>query len=171
MASCAVAVALSLSIATGGAMCEEVGLAHVGLFGPDIEKDPIEPFTLYGEIVKKFFIENLDETGKIKSRSKGFTSQVCIEGLPISVPQKDEYGVPTCVEVVGQDFERTCDKACSRGCEEQIRAYLNKVEADTGFKLEPGEPRRLLVSCSKRCFKESMRPGMNRPFQLKWSRE
>jgi hypothetical protein len=154
---------------------------QVGLFEPKIERDPVEPFTLYGDVVKKFFIENLDETGKIVSRRKGFTTTVCINAVEqsketpqvIGLPQQakvDSFGGPTCVEVIGQEFETTCDKACSRGCEEQIRAYLNKLDAETGFKLEPGEPRRILISCSKRCFKESMRPGNNRPFSLTWLR-
>jgi len=151
----------------------------VGLFGSGIERDPIEPFTLYGDIVKKFFIENLDETGKILSRRKGFTATVCINAVEQSADTPgvgmlskigNGFGEPTCIEVIGQDFERTCDKACARGCEEQIRAYLNRLEAETGFKLEPGEPRRLLVSCSKRCFTESQRPGANRPFTLTWIR-
>ena len=167
LASCAVAVALSLSFANDA--------KSAGFFGTGIEKDPVPPFTLYGDASKKFFIENLDETGKIVSRRKGFTTTVCITAADVS-PQVagpealEEFGETTCVEVVGQDFERTCDKACSRGCEEQIRKYLNRIEQETGFKLEPGEPRRILVACSKRCFRESQRPGASRPFSLTWLR-
>ncbi len=92
VASCAAAVALSLSVA-GHASCREEDARallqrpeqtqKVGLFefGSGITRDPIEPFTLYGDIVKKFFIENLDETGKILSRRKGFTTTVCINAV------------------------------------------------------------------------------------------
>mmetsp|Transcript_4399 Transcript_4399/g.7623 ORF Transcript_4399/g.7623 Transcript_4399/m.7623 type:complete len:245 (-) Transcript_4399:120-854(-) len=92
-------------------------LHKVGLFGPDIDRDPIEPFTLYGDIAKKFFIENLDESGKIVSRRKGFTTTVCINaveqsqdnpgviGLPLSA-KADRFGEPTCVEVFGQVSRR-----------------------------------------------------------------
>ena len=191
LASSALAATLSLAFA-GGAICGEtrggaVGFGGfretaVGLFGPDIDRDPVEPFTLYGDVSKKFYIDNLDEKGKIVGRRRGFTATVCItaagqsqespnyaNGLPLS-ENVDRFGAPTCIEVVGQDLEKTCDKACARGCEEQIRAYLTKLERDTGFKLEPGEPRRLLISCSKRCFKESQKPGADRPFALTWLR-
>merc|ERR1711981_74061 len=92
-----------------------------------------------GELVEEgnYTPVSLDETGKIVSRRKGFTTTVCITAADVS-PQVagpealEEFGETTCVEVVGQDFERTCDKACSRGCEEQIRKYLNRIEQETG---------------------------------------
>merc|ERR1719426_556793 len=156
LASSALAATLSLAFA-GGAICGEtrggaVGFGGfretaVGLFGPDIDRDPVEPFTLYGDVSKKFYIDNLDEKGKIVGRRRGFTATVCItaagqsqespnyaNGLPLS-ENVDRFGAPTCIEVVGQDLEKTCDKACARGCEEQIRAYLTKLERHTGFKL------------------------------------
>ncbi|CAN5968407.1 unnamed protein product, partial [Sphagnum jensenii] len=44
---------------------------------PTEEKDPVEPFTLYGSIFKKYLIEDLVE-GKIVGRRKGFTASAWV---------------------------------------------------------------------------------------------
>ena len=54
---------LSLSLVFGPGP----GAAQASLFDfSEIGRDPIEPFTLYGDVMKKFFIENLDDTGKVR---------------------------------------------------------------------------------------------------------
>lgn len=54
---------LSLSLVFG----PMPGAAQASLFDfSEIGRDPIEPFTLYGDVMKKFFIENLDDTGKVR---------------------------------------------------------------------------------------------------------
>jgi hypothetical protein len=48
---------------------------------PTEEKDPVEPFTLYGSIFKKYLIEDLVE-GKIVGRRKGFTASAWYGSSP-----------------------------------------------------------------------------------------
>jgi hypothetical protein len=44
------------------------------------DKDPIEPFSLFGTVYKKYVIEVFDESGRqIIGRKKGFTAEACVD--------------------------------------------------------------------------------------------
>ena len=55
--------------------------AHAGVFDPPEEKDPVEPFSVFGSVYKKYVIDVLDEvTGRqIVGRKKGFTAEACVD--------------------------------------------------------------------------------------------
>ena len=43
-------------------------------------KDPIEPFSLFGTVYKKYVVEVFDESGRqIIGRKKGFTAEACVD--------------------------------------------------------------------------------------------
>ena len=55
--------------------------AHAGVFDSPEEKDPVEPFSVFGSVYKKYVIDVLDEaTGRqIVGRKKGFTAEACVD--------------------------------------------------------------------------------------------
>lgn len=73
LASGVAAVALSVTLA--------VTPAHAGVFDKAEEKDPVEPFSVFGSVYKKYVIDVLDEaTGRqIVGRKKGFTAEACVD--------------------------------------------------------------------------------------------
>lgn len=78
------AAVLSLSMAAGP--------SHASLFGAPEEKDPIEPFSVFGSVYKKYVVDILDETGrKIVGRKKGFTAEACIDVISAS---QQKFRVP-----------------------------------------------------------------------------
>lgn len=72
-AASAAAVALTLTLAASP--------ASAGLFDPPEEKDPVEPFSVFGTVYKKYVIDVLDEaTGRqIVGRKRGFTAEACVD--------------------------------------------------------------------------------------------
>ena len=58
--------------------------AHAGMFDSPEEKDPVEPFSVFGSVYKKYVIDVLDEaTGRqIVGRKKGFTAEACVDVCP-----------------------------------------------------------------------------------------
>jgi hypothetical protein len=73
LASGVAAVALSVTFAATP--------AHAGVFDKPEERDPIEPFSVFGSVYKKYVIDVLDEaTGRqIVGRKKGFTAEACVD--------------------------------------------------------------------------------------------
>ena len=66
--------------------------AQAGIFDAPEEKDPIEPFTVFGSVYKKYVIDVLDETGrKIVGRKKGFGAEACVDVISQS---QQKYRVP-----------------------------------------------------------------------------
>lgn len=70
-----VAVSLALSVSLAAAP------ANAGLFTSADEKDPIEPFSIFGTVYKRYVINVMDEaTGRqIVGRKKGFTAEACVD--------------------------------------------------------------------------------------------
>ena len=79
------AVALSVTLS--------VTPAHAGVFDKPEEKDPVEPFSVFGSVSKKYVIDVLDEeTGRqIVARKKGFTAEACVD---VIAERQQRFRVP-----------------------------------------------------------------------------
>ena len=81
-----------LSAALALTLTVSVPDAKAGLFGGGDDKDPIEPFSIFGTVYKQYVIEILDESGRaIICRQKGFTAEACIDLL---TAEQQRYSVP-----------------------------------------------------------------------------
>ena len=82
----------ALSAALALTLTVSVPDAQAGLFGGGDDKDPIEPFSIFGTVYKQYVIEILDESGRaIIGRQKGFTAEACIDLL---TAEQQRYSVP-----------------------------------------------------------------------------
>lgn len=141
--------------------------ALLDIFGND--RDPVEPFTLFGTTSKKYVIEQLDGE-KIVARRKGITVQTCVAGYASSelspelngAATRDKvYSSPlkTCRKSEGQDLPGTCEVSCQKACTEGLDKYANASDRFTGFRL-PGEDKaRVVRSCVRSCTYECTKPG------------
>ena len=137
-AACAAAAVVALSAA---------GPSHAGLFDASSlaeEKDPVEPFTIFGTVYKKYVIDVLDETGrKIVGRQKGFTAEACVDVISASqqrfrIPGEGGAlapGGPTSAAVAQAQATGTADGSATvpvarqRVCEERVvKGNLEKTE-------------------------------------------
>jgi hypothetical protein len=76
-AAAVVTLGLGLSLAAGP--------SHANLFDAPEEKDPIEPFSVFGHVYKKYVIDILDDTGRqIVGRKKGFSAEACVDVISAS---------------------------------------------------------------------------------------
>jgi hypothetical protein len=113
-----------------------------GLFGGggggDVS-DPVEPFTLYGEVFKKYVIEVL-QGEKILSRKKGFTVTTCVSTVAAAEESPAFNGLPVgekifqsprnlCVKQESLDLATACSAACSSACERSVEEY-NRADQD-----------------------------------------
>lgn len=139
-----------------------------------IQKDPVEPFTLYGSVFKKYFIENIVE-GKVVSRKKGFTSTACVNALDANKETPELQGVPAglkvviigephCAQSVGQTREETCFPACKIACKQAIGQHLAEVTKETGYVLDSKDTTKVMESCSNQCTNECLKPGKTTSF-------
>jgi hypothetical protein len=79
------APALEVSHAPNAALPDVAGLFSSQAID---DNDPVEPFTLYGTVYKKFFIEKL-EGERITGRKKGFTTTACTSAVAASKESPD----------------------------------------------------------------------------------
>ncbi|KAH7438586.1 hypothetical protein KP509_04G021900 [Ceratopteris richardii] len=139
-----------------------------------IEKDPVEPFTLYGSVFKKYFIENIVE-GKVVSRRKGFTTTACVNALDADKEVPELQGVPAGLKVViigepqcakseGKSREETCIPACKSSCAEAIKKHLAEVTRETGYVLDRKDTTKVMEACSNQCTNECLKPGKSTSF-------
>eukprot|EP00271_Cylindrocystis_brebissonii_P007815 TRINITY_DN2159_c0_g1_i4.p1 TRINITY_DN2159_c0_g1~~TRINITY_DN2159_c0_g1_i4.p1 ORF type:complete len:446 (+),score=36.47 TRINITY_DN2159_c0_g1_i4:941-2278(+) len=156
----------------------EPGLARAfSLFGqPSVEKDPIEPFTIYASVFKKYLIENIVD-GRIVSRKKGFTASVCVnileesretpqlQGVPAGL-KVNLIGEPACAKGEGQTREESCTPPCERACEAAISRHAIKMKEASGYAIEAGDRTKVLKGCSTQCKYECTKPGNNISFVL-----
>lgn len=151
------AVALSWQLGCGTAIA----------FG--FEKDPIQPFTLYGSIFKKYVIEQLVD-GKVISRKKGLTTNACVNALeasketpelqrlPIDV-KVNIIGNPSCEKGEGQTKEDSCLLPCRKACDIAISRHLEAVKKETGYILDVTDRSKVVDTCSTRCYNECLKSG------------
>ncbi|KAI5066113.1 hypothetical protein GOP47_0018737 [Adiantum capillus-veneris] len=134
-----------------------------------IQKDPVEPFTLYGSVFKKYLIENIVE-GKVVSRRKGFTSTACVNALDADKETPELQGIlaglkviiigePKCAKSEGQSREETCFPSCKVACRRAIEQHLAEVTKETGYVLDSKDKAKVIESCGNQCANECLKPG------------
>ncbi|XP_057847909.2 uncharacterized protein LOC131057764 isoform X5 [Cryptomeria japonica] len=132
-----------------------------------LEKDPVQPFTIYGSISKKYCIEQLVD-GKVIGRKKGLTANVCretleLQRLPIDV-KVNIIGDPSCEKGEGQTKEDSCIVPCKKACNVAISRHLAGVKKETGYILDETDMSKVVDSCSTRCFNECLKSGKSISF-------
>lgn len=136
---------------------------------PAIEKDPVQPFTLYGSVFKKYFIEKIVD-GRVVSRKKGFTSTACVNALDANkeTPELQRVpaglkvviiGEPVCAKNEGQTREDTCIPSCKNACTGAISHHLAEVKKETGYTLDLKDAGKAMELCSTQCANECEKPG------------
>ncbi|XP_057847905.2 uncharacterized protein LOC131057764 isoform X2 [Cryptomeria japonica] len=148
-----------------------------------LEKDPVQPFTIYGSISKKYCIEQLVD-GKVIGRKKGLTANVCretleLQRLPIDVKvfltcfghwifhlfrKVNIIGDPSCEKGEGQTKEDSCIVPCKKACNVAISRHLAGVKKETGYILDETDMSKVVDSCSTRCFNECLKSGKSISF-------
>lgn len=160
--SMGLAVALSWQLGCGTAIAS------------GFEKDPVEPFTLYGSIFKKYVIEQLVD-GKVISRKKGLTANACVNALEASreTPELQRLpidlkvnviGNPSCEKGEGKTKEDSCLIPCRKACHIAISRHLAAVKKETGYILDETDRSKVVDSCSTRCYNECLKSGKSISF-------
>ncbi|KAG0585508.1 hypothetical protein KC19_2G017600 [Ceratodon purpureus] len=166
--------ALAAMVVVGGAAAGEPAMAF-GWFGsPEVEKDPVEPFTIYGSILKKYLIEDVVEN-KVVGRRKGFTASACVNALDASKETPELQGVPAglkvtiigepaCAKGQGQTREESCAAPCKKACQGAVTRHLTEVKEETGYVLDESDIKKVTENCSLQCFNECTKPGKSISF-------
>lgn len=140
------------------------------------EKDPIEPFTIYGSVFKKYLIEEIEE-GRIVGRKKGFTASACVnileesretpqlQGVPAGL-KVTLIGEPSCAKGEGQTRESSCEAPCTLACSNAIGRHVAAIKDKLGYVMEARDRGKVLRSCSQQCFNECTKPGKTISFVL-----
>lgn len=143
------------------------------------QRDPVEPFTLYGTTVKKYLIEKLGGASgeKVLSRKKGFTVDTCVGALAASAEDPTVTGLPT-GEKVGLTTGRVCKRAeevelkpacvtsCQAACSSAMEQYMKKEKLRSGFDIEARDKDRLVRRCSRDCGYECLKGGRAYDFAI-----
>ena len=185
-----------LSAALALTLTVSVPDAQAGLLGGGDDKDPIEPFSIFGTVYKQYVIEILDESGRaIIGRQKGFTAEACIDLL---TAEQQRYSVPNEGGFVqrspdgpGEKVTRSrfCEKrtvkgsitkteqmmpacvpACRSACFQATQAYDGGQLKSKGFGFTDKELAKVKGTCSARCEKECTKPGKSYVFQIPFRR-
>ena len=119
---------LAVSAALAWTLAVSVPDARAGLFGGGEEKDPIEPFSIFGTVYKQYVIDILDDSGRaIVGRTKGFTAEACVDLL---TAEQQRYSVPNEGGFVERSPDGPGEKvARSRFCEKRVvKGSITKTE-------------------------------------------
>jgi len=187
---------LAVSAALAWTLAVSVPDAQAGLFGGGEEKDPIEPFSIFGTVYKQYVIDILDDSGRaIVGRAKGFTAEACVDLL---TAEQQRYSVPNeggfverspdgpgekvvrsrfCEKrVVKGSITKTeqmmpaCVPACRSACFQATQAYDGRQLKSKGFGFTEKELGKVKGTCSARCEKECIKPGKSYDFQIPFRR-
>eukprot|EP00200_Dunaliella_tertiolecta_P002492 CAMPEP_0202348060 /NCGR_PEP_ID=MMETSP1126-20121109/6152_1 /ASSEMBLY_ACC=CAM_ASM_000457 /TAXON_ID=3047 /ORGANISM="Dunaliella tertiolecta, Strain CCMP1320" /LENGTH=232 /DNA_ID=CAMNT_0048939693 /DNA_START=1309 /DNA_END=2007 /DNA_ORIENTATION=- len=146
-----------------------------GLFQEE-ERDPIDPFTLYGSTSKKYAIEKLDGE-KIVSRKRGITVDTCVSSIeakndspnqPREKAQSAENG--KCSRSEGADLKPTCAESCKSACAAALDRWKQRTKEESGFALLESDGDRLFRSCSRQCTYDCTREGKTYDFSVPFRR-
>ncbi|XP_024385829.1 uncharacterized protein [Physcomitrium patens] len=165
---------LAAMVMVGAAAVGEPAMAFNWFGQPKVEKDPVEPFTLYGSILKKYLIEDVVDN-KVVGRRKGFTASTCVNALDASKETPELQGVPaglkvtiigepSCAKGQGQTREESCATPCERACESAVSRHLVEVKEETGYVLDKSDVKKVTESCTSQCFNECLKPGKSISF-------
>ncbi|KAF5834961.1 hypothetical protein DUNSADRAFT_8110 [Dunaliella salina] len=136
------------------------------------ERDPIDPFTLYGSTSKKYAIEKLDGE-KIVSRKRGITVDTCVSSIeakndspnqPREKAQSAENG--KCSRSEGTELKPTCAESCKSACSTALERWKQRTKEMTGFTLLESDGDRLFRSCSRQCTYDCTREGKTYDFSV-----
>ena len=187
---------LAVSAALAWTLAVSVPDAQAGLFGGGEEKDPIEPFSIFGTVYKQYVIDILDDSGRaIVGRTKGFTAEACVDLL---TAEQQRYSMPNeggfverspdgpgekvarsrfCEKrVVKGSITKTeqmmpaCVPACRSACFQATQAYDGRQLKSKGFGFTEKELGKVKGTCSARCEKECIKPGKSYDFQIPFRR-
>lgn len=133
------------------------------------DRDPVEPFTLFGTTAKKYLIEQLDGE-KVVSRRKGFTVQTCVAGYASSQESPELNGAATrdkvyasprkaCRKSEGDELKPTCAASCEASCAAGLARYAADADRLTGFRVPDADKERVMRSCVRSCSYECTKPG------------
>lgn len=171
-ASCSAMIAMlactppSIAATTSSVPVPPIASLFDALYG---DRDPVEPFTLFGTTAKKYLIEQLDGE-KVVSRRKGFTVQTCVAGYAGSEESPELNGAATrdkvyasprkaCRKREGDELKTTCATSCEAACAAGLARYAADSDQFSGFKLPTGDKERVLRSCVRSCGYECTKPG------------
>jgi hypothetical protein len=156
-----------------------------GLFAPIEdstidERDPIEPFVVYGSNFKQYLIEQLDGE-KIVARKRGFTVDACTGVVPasretpgfagLSPGEKVEAsGNSVCRRAAGTELKPACVTACSSSCAASLDAYEQVLEKTSGYRLAASDRARIAKNCQRSCAVECNKSGKAHDFAAPYKR-
>lgn len=146
-------------------------------FGDD---EPVEPFTLYGNVTKSFVIER-EEGGKVVRRERGVTATACVSVVAASAetpgykaPAPSAEGASCAVArlpgVVSRTAElaRACVPACKQACGTSLAKHTSFVRRQTGLAMAPVAQERVAKTCARSCAYECSKPGKVFDFAVPW---
>ncbi|GAQ83161.1 hypothetical protein KFL_001380030 [Klebsormidium nitens] len=166
---------LALSLLLGDASALAPAAQAFPFFGPSQEKDPVEPFVIYGTVEKKFLIEKIED-GRIVGRKKGFTASVCAKcvganaetpeflGLPTGMKMEEAPGEQSCSKWEAASKDEVCAKPCKLSCDDAVARQVRLERASTGYELDPGDRQKALRGCAAACENECQKPGRSSAF-------
>eukprot|EP00878_Enallax_costatus_P023289 GHUV01024761.1.p1 GENE.GHUV01024761.1~~GHUV01024761.1.p1 ORF type:complete len:249 (+),score=46.61 GHUV01024761.1:662-1408(+) len=142
-----------------------------GLFDSQSDTDP---FTLYGTNFKKYQIERMDGE-KVLSRQRGFTVDSCVSAITADSETPEFNGLSTgekvqaandllCKRATGSDLKQACKQSCTDACNDALRAYEERMYAESGLALTPKERDRVLKNCRHSCSYECTKSGKAHDF-------
>jgi len=165
-----VSVALAMTMASG---CCLVGAPGAALAD--------EPFTLFGVVVKKNLVEELDEGGtKVVARKSGFSVNACVAGyndeeigpgfsLTLQDPSASCVSLAQPLPGIKEKTNKeqlaaragVCAPTCRRACTEGKQNYVARQVALLGsfFEVDDDKANKVVDACSKRCTDECAYKG------------
>jgi len=140
------------------------------------EADPIDPFTLYGGVFKKYVIEVLDGE-KVVSRKRGFTVTTCVSAIAAndetpafnSLPLGERVfnsGPYLCIKRESPNLEEACSSSCSSACERQIEKYDKTITEQSGFSMSERTKSKIVRSGTRQCNYECNKQGRSSTFAI-----
>eukprot|EP00898_Chlorokybus_atmophyticus_P000188 jgi/Chlat1/116/Chrsp1S00221 len=169
-------------------LCMPSAANAYNLFGSPLDKDPVEPFTIYGTIFKKYLIEKI-ENGRVVARKKGVTAKcwqvdslgnaVCtvtataieptfetpeFRGLPIGMKMNVPGYDPRCAKGEAPTKEEACIQPCETACAAAIDDHIKREKSLSGYVVDAKDRANVLKRCSRQCINECLQPGNSSSF-------
>ncbi|KAK9834077.1 hypothetical protein WJX81_008439 [Elliptochloris bilobata] len=143
-------------------------------FAGGTDAEPSDPFTVFGNVRKKYLIEQRAGE-KILGRTKGFTVEACAEGVAVAAdslqypPNRTSPAAPDggrCQQVEGAELAPACVSACRAACGNAVEQYAVLARSTTGFAVADDAQARASRACSRECAYECNKPGKFYGFQV-----
>lgn len=69
-----------------------------------------------------------------------------------------------CKRSTGPDLKKSCNQSCGDACNDALKAYEDRLYAETGLTLAPKERERVLRNCRHSCSYECTKSGKAHDF-------